>query len=89
MKYMCLLTVICYIQSFSATKKNVFTREENEATKLLESYNIQVTIKPELNINCVVIDKAIIWYGGISILGYHSVSENIMTSIVLRQRTAL
>lgn len=57
----------------------VFTREENEATKLLESYNIQVTIKPELNINCAVIDKAIIWYGGICILGYHSVSENIMT----------
>ena len=57
----------------------IFTKEENEEVVKLRISGIGITLKPDINFNCCIVDKAYIWYGSVNILGYHSTEDNIIT----------
>lgn len=57
----------------------IFTKEENEDVVKLRISGIGITLKPNINFNCCIVDKAHIWYGSVNILGYHSTEDNIIT----------
>ena len=57
----------------------IFTKEENEDVVKLRISGIGITLKPDINFNCCIVDKAHIWYGSVNILGYHSTEDNIIT----------
>ena len=56
----------------------IFTKEENEDVVKLRISGIGITLKPDINFNCCIVDKAHIWYGSVNILGYHSTEDNII-----------
>jgi hypothetical protein len=58
---------------------SVITKEDNEDAAKLRINGVQVTLKTDINFNCCVIDKSTIWYGSVSILGFHSIDENVIT----------
>lgn len=57
----------------------IFTKEENEDVVKLRISGIGITLKPDINFNCCIIDRSDIWYGSVNILGYHSTEDNIIT----------
>ena len=57
----------------------VFTREVNEHTELLSMHGVNVVIKEKLTLNCAILDRSKLWYGSVSILGYHNSDDNIIT----------
>ena len=57
----------------------IFTKEENEDVVKLRISGIGITLKPDINFNCCIVDKTHIWYGSVNILGYHSTEDNIIT----------
>ena len=46
---------------------------------MLQTNGLHITLRPDINFNCAVIDKAQIWYGSVNILGFHSAEDNIIT----------
>lgn len=58
---------------------NVITKAENDDVGKLRSNGIQITLNPNINFDCCLIDKSCIWYGSVSILGFHSAEDNIIT----------
>ena len=57
----------------------VFTREVNEHTELLSMHGVNIVIKEKLTLNCAILDRSKLWYGSVSILGYHNSDDNIIT----------
>lgn len=62
----------------SGTAIQIFTKEENEDVAKLRSSGIGITLKPDINFNCCIVDKSHIWYGSVNILDYHSTEDNII-----------
>lgn len=56
----------------------LYTKEENEDTIQLQQQGISITINKTLSLHLAIIDKTIIWYGSINILGYHSSEDNLI-----------
>ena len=56
----------------------VYTKEENENTVSLEQNGIDVIINKDLSLHAAIIDKSLIWYGSVNILGYHSGEDNLI-----------
>ncbi len=57
----------------------VITREANEYTERLQMHGTQIILKDNLTLNCAIFDRSVVWYGSVSILGYHSANYNIIT----------
>ena len=55
-----------------------YTREDNEDTHRLQHQGIFVIIKERLSLHAAIIDKSIIWYGSVNILGFHSAEDNLI-----------
>ena len=56
----------------------LFTREENDDTLRLQHQGISVITINYLSLHAAIIDKNTIWYGSVSVLGYHSVEDNLI-----------
>ena len=56
----------------------LYTREDNEDTFRLQHQGISVIIKEHLSLHAAIIDKSIIWYGSVNILGFHSIEDNLI-----------
>ena len=56
----------------------VYTKEENEDTIRLQHQGITVVIDNHLSLRATIIDRSLIWYGSVNILGYHSVEDNLI-----------
>ena len=56
----------------------LYTKEENEDTISLQHQGISVIYKDHLSLHAAIIDKSTIWYGSVSILGFHSVEDNLI-----------
>ena len=54
------------------------TRGENEDTLHLQHQGIVVITNPQLSLHAAIIDKSIIWYGSVNILGYQSTEDNLI-----------
>lgn len=62
----------------NGVKVALFTREENDDTLRLQHQGISVITNNHLSLHTAIIDKNTIWYGSVSILGYHSVEDNLI-----------
>lgn len=56
----------------------LYTREDNDDTHRLQHQGISVIIKEHLSLHAAIIDKSIIWYGSVNILGFHSIEDNLI-----------
>ena len=56
----------------------LYTKEDNDDTLRLQHQGISVMIKEHLSLHAAIIDKSIIWYGSVNILGFHSVEDNLI-----------
>ena len=56
----------------------LYTREENDDTHRLRHQGLSVITKEHLSLHTAIIDKSIIWYGSVNILGFHSVEDNLI-----------
>ena len=56
----------------------LYTREDNEDTLQLQQQGVSVIIKEHLSLHAAIIDKSIIWYGSVKILGFHSIEDNLI-----------
>lgn len=63
----------------NGTAIQIFTKDDNADVSKLRTCGITVTLKPDINFNCCLIDRSDIWYGSVSILGYHSTEDNMIT----------
>lgn len=57
----------------------VVTRENNVHTERLQMLGAQVVIKEGLSLNCAILDRSVIWYGNVQLLGYQSQNDNLIT----------
>lgn len=57
----------------------IVTREQNEHTDHLKLHGTQIVINENLTLNCAIFDRTAVWYGNVSILGYHNPNDNIIT----------
>ena len=67
----------------------LYTKDENEDTLRLQHQGISVIIKECLSLHAAIIDKSIIWYGSVSILGFHSAEDNLIRFKNLEIATSL
>lgn len=56
----------------------LFTKDENDDTLRLHHQGISVICKEHLSLHAAIIDKSVIWYGSVNILGYHSSEYNLI-----------
>ena len=56
----------------------LYTKEDNDDTLRLKNQGISVMIKEHLSLHAAIIDKSIIWYGSVNILGFHSIEDNLI-----------
>ena len=56
----------------------VYTKEENDDTVRLKQHGIDVIRNEHLSLHAAIIDKSLIWYGSVNILGYHSGEDNLI-----------
>ena len=56
----------------------LYTREELDDTHRLQHQGLSVIIKERLSLHAAIIDKGIIWYGSVNILGFHSAEDNLI-----------
>ena len=56
----------------------LYTREENGDTLRLQNQGISVVANSCLFIHAAIIDKSIIWYGSVNILGFRSPEDNLI-----------
>ena len=57
----------------------IVTKVENDDAAILRDYGIQISVRPDINFDCCIIDKFRIWYGSVNILGFHSTEDNVIT----------
>lgn len=56
----------------------LYTREINDEILHLQCQGISVVITDRLSLHAAIIDKGLIWYGSVKILGYHSMEDNLI-----------
>jgi hypothetical protein len=56
----------------------VHIKEQGYNEKDLADAGIDVIYRNDLSIQCAIIDKSILWYGNINLLGYNAEDSNIM-----------
>ena len=56
----------------------ILTQTVNEQTEHLQRKGISVKIIPTLSLCTTIIDKTIVWYGAINVLGYTSEEDNVI-----------
>ena len=56
----------------------ILTTMSNEQTAYLMLRGLSVKIRPDLSLCTTIIDKNIVWYGAINVLGYTSEEENMI-----------
>ena len=56
----------------------VYTKEENDETVRLRQQGIDVISNKHLSLHTAIIDKNLIWYGSVKILGFHSAKDNLI-----------
>ena len=57
----------------------IVTKVENDDAAILRDYGIRISVRPDINFDCCIIDKSRIWYGSVNILGFHSTEDNVIT----------
>ena len=56
----------------------LYTREENNDILRFQHQSITVITIHQLSLHAAIIDKSILWYGSVNILGYHSDEDNLI-----------
>ena len=56
----------------------LYTREENDETARLKQHGIDVVSNAHFSLHAAIIDKNLIWYGSVKILGFHSAEDNLI-----------
>lgn len=56
----------------------LYTREENGDTIRLQNNGMQIVTRKHLSLHTAIIDRTIIWYGSVNILGFHSSEDNLI-----------
>ena len=56
----------------------VYTNEENNETTRLKQHGIDVVSNTHLSLHAAIIDKNLIWYGSVKILGFHYAEDNLI-----------
>ena len=56
----------------------ILTQTANEQTEHLQRKELSVKIIPTLSLCTTIIDKTIVWYGAINVLGYTSEEDNVI-----------
>ena len=56
----------------------LYTKEENDDTVRLKQHGIDVISNEQLSLHSAIIDKSLIWYGSVNILGYHYGEDNLI-----------
>lgn len=56
----------------------IMTASESESTAILRLRGLTIKIEPNLSLCASIIDKSIVWYGGINLLGYVSENDNMI-----------
>lgn len=59
----------------------VHVKEQGYNEKELLRYGIEILCDENLSVQCVIIDKAIVWYGNINFFGYNTEENNAMRII--------
>lgn len=59
----------------------VHVKEQGYNEKELLQYGIEILCDENLSVQCVIIDKAIVWYGNINFFGYNTEENNAMRII--------
>ena len=56
----------------------LYTREKTDDTLRLKQQGISVIYRDHLSLHAAIIDKSLIWYGSVNILGFRSVEDNLI-----------
>ena len=56
----------------------ILTQTANEQAEYLQRKGLSVKIIPTLSLCTTIIDKSVVWYGAINVLGYTSEEENVI-----------
>ena len=56
----------------------LYVKEGSDDTIRLQHQGITVVVNSGLTLHTAIIDKSTIWYGSVSILGYHSLEDNLI-----------
>lgn len=56
----------------------IITSSESEATEYIRTKGLMIKIVPTLSLCASIVDKSIVWYGSINILGYISKDDNMI-----------
>lgn len=56
----------------------ILTQTADEQTEYLQRKGLSVKIIPTLSLCTTIIDKSVVWYGAINVLGYTSEEENVI-----------
>ena len=56
----------------------LYTKDNNNDTIRLQQHGISVIYRDHLGLHTAIIDKNIIWYGSVKILGFHSTEDNLI-----------
>ncbi|THC56383.1 hypothetical protein E7X19_26100, partial [Bacteroides fragilis] len=59
----------------------IITSASNEQTEYLKKQGLFVRVVPNLSLCSCVIDKSIVWYGSINLLGYPTEEDSIIKCI--------
>lgn len=72
-----------FVKALAALQTNgvevaIHTTIENEQTDYLKSQGLFTSIVPRLSLCSCIIDKTIIWYGSVNVLGYPAEEDNVI-----------
>lgn len=70
------LVALLHELAVSGVEVVVFTRMPGEQSEYLELQGLSARIVSDLNLCCTIIDKSVVWYGSINVLGYVSEEDN-------------
>ena len=56
----------------------IMTASESESAAILRLRGLTIKTEPNLSLCASIIDKSIVWYGGINLLGYVSENDNMI-----------
>ncbi|MBM6993088.1 MAG: DEAD/DEAH box helicase family protein [Prevotella sp.] len=66
------------MQQANGVKSHIFVHSAEGDMRQLINYGLSVTTNDNLTLQCAIIDKSIVWYGDINILGFHSPDNSVM-----------
>ena len=56
----------------------VLSKQSDQQTDYLKSLGVTVNTNKNLSHSCAIIDRSIVWYGGIHLLGFSTEEDNII-----------